>query len=107
MERRTGEEGLDFFSVIDRNGRVVLPQNYFGVETGQYVREKVWNRLREAIGLSRAPLLRETIFDPPCSVIQMLYLSKEKINPQAESELFELYNVLRTKLKRHKRFTGG
>jgi hypothetical protein len=107
MRRLSGEQGLVYYSAIDRTGHIVLPQTYLGRETVVYLREKIVNQLRAVFGLPMNRMLRETTFAPPVSTVQMLYLPKEKLTEREIDELQELYLQIRAILLVDARFGGA
>lgn len=107
MRRLSGEQGLVYYSVIDRTGHIVLPQTYFGRETVVYLREKLVNQLRAVFELPMNRMLRETTFAPPVSTVQILYLPKEELTDQEIVELQELYLKIREILLVDARFGGA
>jgi len=107
LKRLTGENGIGFFSSVDRTGKVVLPQSYLGNETGIYIQEKLMTQLGEAFGFGRSKLLRETTFSPPVSTIQMVYFPKGPLDDVTIDALQRLYLDLRKVLARDPRFGGS
>jgi exosortase len=107
MRRLSGEQGIVYYSVIDRTGHIVLPQTYLGRETVVYLREKIMNQLRAVFGLPMNRMLRETTFAPPVSTVQILYLPKEKLTDREIVELQELYLQVRAILLFDARFGGA
>ena len=104
LSKTTGENGVVYFSAIDKRGEIVVPPPQFGQETRIFITQAVFSALRFAVGQQSPQDLRSTTFVAPVSTVQLVYTPPEPIDEEEKAELEKLFLEIRGTFQKSPRF---
>lgn len=101
----SGESGFVIFSAADHSGRDVYPDPSLGMDWLHFIRERMVNSLRFAIGLTATESAKRALFSPPVSTIQLSQISTDVISEKDQMELRKVFLEARNQLRVSSRFS--